>query len=261
MKYFIVFLLCFFRFGGFRAGAKSDADSPDEPLEICGWLARMEKKRETFHRARQCADKQGQAAVAAEMLTAHYTEDKSAGMQIREVEAEGNVEIRSQSSTAYGQKVVYDIVNGKAMMTGDNLRMESADQVVTARDRFEYEVKEGRLFAIGGAKVVRAQDTLEADTISAVMKEDAQGKRILNTLEATGHVVITTPAETVTGGYGIYRAAANKAELTGGVEIKRGPNTLKGERAEVDLATNTSQIFGGGASGQKQRFPRRFLSG
>ncbi len=38
--------------------------------------------------------------------------------------------------------------------------------------------------------------------------------------------------------------------MTGGVTIIRGPNSLKGDRAEVDMNTNTSQLFGGGGSGQ-----------
>ncbi len=38
--------------------------------------------------------------------------------------------------------------------------------------------------------------------------------------------------------------------MTGGVTILRGPNSLKGERAEIDLTANTSQLFGGGGVGQ-----------
>jgi lipopolysaccharide export system protein LptA len=92
------------------------------------------------------------------------------------------------------------------------------------------------------------------------MKETKQGRRELDTLEATGNVIIKTGAETVTGSYGIYRAATNKAELTGGVTIKRGENILQGARAEVDLNTNTSRMFGG-AGGQQGRVRGVFYPG
>jgi lipopolysaccharide export system protein LptA len=82
------------------------------------------------------------------------------------------------------------------------------------------------------------------------LKENAQGKRVLDNLEAFGNVVIVTPTERITGAYGIYRAGSNKAELKGGVKITRGPNVLEGERAEVDMTTNISKIFGAPTSEQ-----------
>jgi lipopolysaccharide export system protein LptA len=126
--------------------------------------------------------------------------------------------------------------------------MTAPDQTVTARDKFEYWTAEGRFNAIGNAQIIRPKpgsgtDTLKADKITAILKENKEGKQVLHTLEAFGNVVITTPAETITGAYGIYKASTNKAELTGGVKILRGPNTLEGERASVDMNTNISTIF------------------
>ncbi len=104
--------------------------------------------------------------------------------------------------------------------------------------------------AIGDSEAVRpkpqggGEDRLKADKISAVLKDNAQGQRVLDTLEAVGNVVILTAAEQATGQYGIYRSSTNKAELKGNVVITRGPNILKGDRAEVDFNTDTSKIFG-----------------
>jgi len=69
---------------------------------------------------------------------------------------------------------------------------------------------------------------------------------VLETLEATGNVSIKTTSETIKGDYAIYRSGSNKAQMTGNIKITRGPNTLQGNRAEIDLNTNTSKIFGGG---------------
>lgn len=189
------------------------------------------------------------SSIEAETLSADYREGNEGRFEISQMNADENVIIRTQSSTAYGDHAIYEIDQGKAVMTGENLKMISTDQTVTARDRFEYHVTEGKLMAIGDAFVTRpnpkgGKDTLKAATVSAVFEENAKGERVLKTLEANQNVVITTPTEKITGRYAIYRASTNKAEIKGDVVITRGPNTLKGERAEVDLTTQKSRIFG-----------------
>ena len=195
--------------------------------------------------------KQETSSIEAETLSANYREGAEGRFEISQMNADSNVIIRAQNSTAYGDNAVYNLDQSLATMTGESLRMISPDQVVTAQERFEYHVDQGKLLAIGNAEATRpnkngGNDKLNANTISAVFKENAQGERVLETLEAKGNVIITTPAEKVTGTYGIYRASTNKAEIKGNVMITRGPNILQGERAEVDMTTNTSRIFGGG---------------
>lgn len=137
--------------------------------------------------------------------------------------------------------------------------MVSPDQTITAEDRFEYQVLEGRVVAVGRPKVVRpkpqgaGEDTLESDELVAILKDNGKGERVIDMMEAKGHVVITTPGEIVTGAYGVYKAGTNKIELSGGVTITRGPNVLEGERAVVDLDTNTSQMFGSPIAGGRVR--------
>ncbi len=188
------------------------------------------------------------SSIEATTLSANYRDGVEGRFEISEMTAEENVIIRSQSSTAYGEKATYNIDDNLAIMTGDNLRMISADQVVTAQDRFEYHVTKGKLMAIGNAVATRpnkkgGEDKLRADKMSAIFKENAKGERILKTLEAKGNVIINTPAEKITGTYGIYNADTNKAKIQGGVTITRGPNILEGSHAEVDLNTNISRIF------------------
>jgi lipopolysaccharide export system protein LptA len=200
--------------------------------------------------------KQADTSIMAETLTAHYRDGEKSGMDIHRVEADKNVELTSKDSTAYGQKADYDMDKGFAVMTGDNLKMVSPGRTVTATGRFEYWVNEGKLNAIGNARADTKNakgetDTLQADTLSAILKDDAQGRRKLETLEAIGNVVITTPAEKITGQRGLYNARTNKATLTGNVVLHRGPNKLEGARAEIDMNTNISQLFGGDISRTK----------
>ncbi len=76
---------------------------------------------------------------------------------------------------------------------------------------------------------------------------------MLKTLEAIGNVVITTETEVLRGERGVYNAATNVAELHENVKITRGPNVLEGTKAQVDLDTNISKIFGGAQNGGQVR--------
>lgn len=237
-------------------GAQNNGKDPieitaDQSLE---WL----RNDQTFIARKNAKAKQGDVSVSATTLTANYRDGNGSGMEIYKMTAEGNVVLSSRESHAYGDKAIYEVDQGKAIMTGNDLRMTSTDQTVTARDQFEYWTNDGRVIAVGDAKIIRPKvgggtDTLRADKISALMKENEKGQRVLHSMEAIGNVVITTPTEVVTGAYGIYKTDTNKAELTGDVVIKRGPNVLQGKKAEVDLTTNTSRMFGDEKTGGQVR--------
>lgn len=231
----------------------------EEPIEITAdETLEWHRGKNLFVAKKNAIARQGDVSIEAETLTANYREAAGSDMEIYRVTAADNVIVRSQDSAAYGDDAVYDIDNGLAVMTGDNLRMTSPDQTVTAKESFEYWVEDGRITAIGNAKVTRPKpeggtDTLQADKIAAILKDNDQGQRVLHSMEAIGNVIITTPTEVITGAYGIYRAETNKAELTGDVSITRGPNILQGEKAEVDLTTNTSRMFGDENTGGRVR--------
>lgn len=209
---------------------------------------------------------QGKMTINADLLTADYRDGVNSSTEIWQLTAEGNVKISDEANTAYGDKAVYDVTQGIAVLTGNDLKLTSPDQVVTATERMEYHSNTREAKAIGNAKVVRAQDTLSANTITAFFKDAATktptpqspasplgGNSSLDRLEAEGNVVIKTPSETLHGQKAIYRADANKAELTGAVKIERGPNVLEGKRAEVDLTTNISKLYGSNEEGGRVR--------
>lgn len=229
----------------------AQAQEPEEaPLEITADDTLEWHRNEMKFIARgQVIAAQGDVEIRSSTLTAHYRETDRSAIDIYRINADKNVIINSNEATAYGDEAVYDIDKGQAVMTGDNLKMISPDQIVTARDNFEYFVTDGRLIANGAVKIVRGEDTITTDRAIAFFSENAQGKRELQRLEAKGNVVITTPTEVLYGDQGHYDAASNIAEIYGNVKITRGPNILEGERAEVNLTTNISRMFGGTPSG------------
>lgn len=218
-------------------------------------------RNEQFFRAvKNVRAQQGATILNSAVLTARYREGKGGEITINEVEANGSVVIESAESKAYGERAVYDIDKGLAVMTGKGLKLVTRDHTVTAQERFEYWTAQGRLKAVGRAVAIQGEDRIEADTLSAAFTQDKEGKRVLKTLEADGNVVITTPTEVARGDKGVYTAATNIAELTGHVRIKRGPNELEGEKASVNLNTNVSSITGG-AEGQSGRVRAVFFPG
>lgn len=250
MRYFSYFLILVWPVIAY--GQSLPVSGTDEPLEITaeGYLE-WNRTEQTFTAEKNAAAKQGEVSIQAQTLTAYYREPEGKKMEVWKLDGQSNVHINSRQSTAYGEHVTYDVDSGMAVMMGGNLKLVSDGQILTARDKFEYNVLQGRLTAVGGAKITQKNEkgeinTLESDRISAVMGQDAQGKRILKTLDATGNVVITTPSETLTGRTGLYNAVTNMATLSGGVTIRHGPNVLQGETAEINLTTNISRMLSGG---------------
>lgn len=188
--------------------------------------------------------KKGDTTIRADDMAADYRDGQSSGTDIYRLTATGHVTIEDKGSTASGDKAVYDLDSGLAVMTGADLKMTSPGQTVMARERFEYHVKNGQVKAIGNAKVVRDNDTLSGDILTAILGSDAQGNQVLERLDAAGNVRIVTPTETLAGERGAYNAKTQSAVITGNVTITRGENVLTGQRAEVDLKTNVSRLFG-----------------
>lgn len=251
MKLIVIFISALFIFLPFTAFAQQELNpSRDEPLEItASHTLEWHRDNQQYIARGDVVAKQGAVTIMADNLTADYRETSASSFEIYRLTADGNVKISSKGNIAYGQKAVYDVDRGMAVMTGDNLRLAAPDQSVTARDSFEYWIVDGRLTARGDAHVIRTGDTLGADMVAAVFTEDTAGTRQLKSLSADGNVRITTPTEIVTGEKGKYTASTNIAVLSGNVKITRGPNILEGQRAEVNLTTNVSKMLGNTAQG------------
>ena len=116
---------------------------------------------------------QGTMSIHADLLIADYREGATSSMEIYQLTAEGNVQIKDEANTAYGDKGVYDVIAGVAVLTGNDLKLVSPDQTVTATDRMEYHSNERLAKAIGNATVTRPKDTLKANTITAYFADEA----------------------------------------------------------------------------------------
>lgn len=193
--------------------------------------------------------KQGDTVVYADTLTADYRETAGSSIDIYKLTATGDVRLENNDgSIAYGDQAVYTVDDGRAILTGGNLRIVSPERTITATERMEYLTQQGEASAYGNAKLVQDDDTISANSLKAFFGQAADGRRSLSRAEAAGNVVITTPAEKLTGNKAIYTASGNTAEISGNVRIARGPNSLEGARATVNLTTSVSTLYGGETS-------------
>ena len=233
-------------------GAAFAQENSGQPIEIeADDALEWDRENKSYTAKGNASAVQGDTSVKAQTLIADYRETEDSGNQIWRLTALSEVRLISPEGTAYGEKAVYLIDEARAEMTGRNLRLKSPDQLVTARDKFIYFTDENRFEAMGDVVVIRDEDTLRSDKVISFFKNNDEGQRVLDKLEAHGNVVIVTPEETLKGRVGTYDPDTEIAELVGNVSIERGPNLIQGNRATVNLKTNISRVFGAPKAGER----------
>ena len=231
---------------------QEQARNSEKPIEIeADDALEWDRENQTYTAQGNASATQGDTSVHAETLIADYNKGEDDGIEIWRLTATTGVELRSPEGTAFGQKAVYLIEKGRAEMTGDNLKLVSPDQTITAEDNFLYFTNDNHFIANGNVVVTRADDILKADQVKATFKTGKTGNRELDQMEAHGNVRIITPEETLSGRVATYDPQTEIAELIGKVKIVRGPNILTGNRATVDLKTNVSRVYGAPKAGER----------
>lgn len=235
MRYSLIALLVF------ALPVAAVAQDGGQPLEITAQQSLEWDQAAKLYRANGGATaKQGDFTVTANDMLARYETNQN---ELSVIEALGNVTLESQGRVATGDKGVYDMRSGEAVLTGNDLKLTAPDMVVTAKDSLTYNTKTRAFAANGNANAVQTQQNraIAGDTLTATFTD----KNELHKMHAVGNVRIKAGEDLVTGSKADYDAIQKTAEVTGGeVTLTRGPNVMKGERATVDLNTNISRLFG-----------------
>jgi lipopolysaccharide export system protein LptA len=205
------------------------------------------------------------------------TGDKATGeggeTEIYRLDADGHVTIKGERQTVVGDQAVYDVDQQIGIVTGKALKMTTATDVVTARDSLEWYDQKQIAVARGDAVAVRDVKVIRADVLTAHMTKDkpqpAAGKpdkavpaaapakprnaamapgdadesSKISRVDAQGHVLVSTATDVGRGDYGVYNADTGIATLLGNVTVTRGPNTVRGEYAVMDLNNNISRMM------------------
>lgn len=186
---------------------------------------------------------QGNMEVFADVLVADYRQDAEGQNQVYQIEAQGNVRIVSSGETVTGQLGRYDVDRKVMVLRGDNLKMVTGQDVITARDSFEFWEELQVAVARGNAVAIRGDRRVRADSLTAHLQKGADGKQAIERVDAIGNVEISTPTDSVRGDKGIYYVQRQFAKLFGGVKITRGENQMNGEYAEVDMQSGISKLM------------------
>lgn len=206
---------------------------------------------------------QGGVTVEADELVAHYRATESGSDEIYRIDATGNVRILSATEVATSDKAEYDVVKGILIMTGDQVRLVTQQDTITARDSLEYYEDRQLAIARGDALAIREDRRVRADVLTAHFDNKQGDKRSskMERIEADGNVHLSTATDIVTAQRGDYQLDAGLATVSGGVRITRGETQLNGDRAEVNLNTGLSRLLtkSAGSREPKERVRGIFL--
>src|SRR3546814_20375778 len=84
-------------------------------------------------------------------------------------------------------------------MTGDNLRLVSKEDVVTARDSLAYWEGQRKAIARGNAEAIHEDKQIRADVLTANFQENEQGELEVHRIDAAGNVEHQTAKEYESG--------------------------------------------------------------
>ena len=227
-----------------------DAESGDDPVEIqADESLEWRQDLQSYVARGNAVLIRGDLTVSAAILTADYREGPDGRADVYRATAEGNVVIESADGRATADSAVYNLDEEVAVLRGENLRLETADGIVTATESLEYWRADGLAVARGDAVVVRDEQTVEADLLTGEFIDgEAEGLELVR-VSAQGNVVITTATEVILAEEAVYDLQQEVAVLTGNVRLTRGENQLNGDFAEVNLATGVSRIMAAPGSG------------
>lgn len=229
-----------------RAQGLSNLDRGDEPLEINADDGIEWRRDEQTYIARGNARAaRGELEVFADVMIASYRESEKSATDIYRIDVQGNVRIVSPNEVVYGENGVYDVENGILVLTGDNLRLTSGNDVLTARDSLEYWERKQLAVARGNAVALREDKRIRGDVLTAHFTQEAGENLELTRVDAFGNVQVATKTEFARGDNGQYFVKEEVATLTGNVKITQGENQMNGSAAEVNLATGVSRLTAG----------------
>ncbi len=230
------------------AGAQTGAPlaGGDGPVEVeATFSLEWHQDRQAYVARGDAVVRQGEASLSGDVITAYYRDTGAGETEIFQVTAEGNVVVEDATSRATGDQAVYDADRGIYVLTGENLRYESAGDVVTARDSLEYWAQDDLAVARGDAVAQQEDQRVEADILTATFAEGADGTRAISLVNAVGNVLITDGVNVASGDEGVYDLETSVATLEGNVYLSDGDNTIRGGYAEMNLDTGMRRVLAG----------------
>lgn len=144
-----------------------------------------------------------------------------------------------------------------AQQAGTGFRHDAGLPIEIVSDSLEITKDQETAVFQGNVNAVQGRMSLRADLLKVKYRKSDAGPAgdasPFSRIDATGNVVLTTPAERATGDWAVYQVDDKTVTLGGVVVLTRGDNTIRGRRLVVNLATGQSKIDSGEAAAGQQR--------
>ena len=184
-------------------------------------------------------------SIKADTLIGYYA-PKSKN-KISRIEAHKKVEMITPEISAFGDKMIYDIKDDTAVLTGSPAKIKSPEFTITSNGPITYYQSQQKAVAKDSVEAVDKQNNhVLADLMTAWFTKDNKGELVLDKIEIEQNVKIISKDTTVTAKRGTYNALSGIINLYDDVVINQQGNILRGSRAETNLKTSISKIISGG---------------
>jgi lipopolysaccharide export system protein LptA len=199
-----------------------------------------------------------QAASATPQLRASGNANQQSPLdngstQVYRIVAEGHVVFTTPSQTAYGDRADYNVDQAMLVVTGKGLKIVTQQDVVTARDSFEWYDQKQIGVARGDAVAVRQgpdPKSIRGDVLTAEVSKPANQPSKISKVNAQGNVILVSGDQIARGDTGVYNLDTGIATMSGHVSLTRGENLLRGQYAVVDTNTNVARLLAAPPSAQ-----------
>lgn len=181
--------------------------------------------------------------------------------EIFRLEADGHVRIVTETERVWGDHAVYDVDQALVVVTGKGLKLETKQDVVTARDSLEWYDQKQVAVARGDAVAVRDAKRLRGDTLTAEVQKTGQEASHISRIDAQGNVLVSSQDQIARGDSGVYNVDTGIATLVGHVTLTRADNELRGQYGVVDLNKNVSRLLSAPPSAQLTEGPNTRVQG
>ncbi|MGR3761191.1 LptA/OstA family protein [Roseobacteraceae bacterium NS-SX3] len=114
---------------------------------------------------------------------------------------------------------------------------------VTA-DNLSVNQTDGSALFTGNVVVIQGEMRLSSDELLVIYKEDAEGKRGIERLEATGGVILVNGPDAAESQRADYTIDSGTVVMTGNVLLSQAGGTIAGDRLDVHLTDGTARMAG-----------------
>ena len=133
--FLIVFFFCL-ALNPLKIGAEELLES-NEPITIDSDQMEWNREEKTYTASGNAIARQGKVKIEGDQITAFYSETEK-NNKIDTINIIGNVRVINEGYTAFGDHGTYKVKEGFLTLKGKNLKLESGEDELTARDSLDY---------------------------------------------------------------------------------------------------------------------------